>query len=105
WDTFDVGFIGGSTDWKLGPEAKRLTTEARKRGKLVHMGRVNSTKRLLVAQRFGCDTADGTYLKHELAKGIEPMEAVGRMVEWLRACFSVEQADIRAELVRSCPML
>ncbi|AWM39816.1 hypothetical protein GobsT_18170 [Gemmata obscuriglobus] len=105
WDAFDVGFIGGSTEWKLGPYAKRLTAEARRRGKLVHMGRVNSTRRLLVAQRFGCDTADGTYLKHELAKGVDPAEAVGRMVEWLRVCFSTEQTEVRAELVRSCPML
>jgi hypothetical protein len=105
WDAFDVSFIGGSTDWKLGTEAARLTAEARKRSKLVHMGRVNSTKRLLVAQRFRCDTADGTYLKHELARGVDSAEAAGQMVEWLRVCFSAEQADIRAELLRAWPVL
>lgn len=62
WDEFDVLFIGGTTEWKLGPAARALTDEAKKRGHRVHMGRVNSYKRLLYATRIGCDTADGTYL-------------------------------------------
>ncbi len=100
WDAFDVAFIGGSTEWKLGRDAERLTAEARRRGKLVHMGRVNSTKRMLIAQAFGCDTADGTFLKHEMEKGVGPTEAVCRMGDWLRACFAAEQDETRAWLVR-----
>jgi hypothetical protein len=63
WDAFDCLFIAGSTDWKLGPVAERLAREALDRGKWVHMGRVNSRKRLEYAQRIGCDSADGTYLR------------------------------------------
>lgn len=62
WDTFDVLFIGGSTEWKLGPEARGLVAEAKARGKAVHMGRVNSRRRYDYAAAIGCDSVDGTYL-------------------------------------------
>ena len=41
---------------------EKLVSEAKKRHKKVHMGRVNSLKRLRYAEAIGCDTADGTYL-------------------------------------------
>jgi len=62
WDEFDVLFIGGTTDWKLGRHARHLVSEAKAHGKWVHMGRVNSQRRYLYAQRIGCDSADGTTL-------------------------------------------
>jgi hypothetical protein len=62
WDTFDVLFIGGSTDWKLGPAARHLVAEAKRRGKWVHMGRVNSARRWSYADHIGCDSVDGTYI-------------------------------------------
>lgn len=62
WDTFDVLFIGGSTEWKLGAEARGLIIEAKARRKHVHMGRVNSERRYRYAQAIGCDSVDGTYL-------------------------------------------
>lgn len=62
WDSFDVLFIGGSTEWKLGAHARQLVAEAKGRGKRVHMGRVNSGKRYRYAHAIGCDSADGTTL-------------------------------------------
>jgi hypothetical protein len=62
WDEFDVLFLGGSTEWKLGEAAAALTAEAKSRGKHVHMGRVNSRKRYRYARSIGCDSVDGTYL-------------------------------------------
>src|SRR5688500_10926542 len=62
WAAFDVLFIGGSTGWKLGPAARTLVVEAKRRGKRVHMGRVNSERRFRYAAAIGCDSADGTYL-------------------------------------------
>lgn len=62
WDEFDVAFIGGSTGWKLGPHARSLTVEAQRRGKHVHMGRVNSLRRYRYAEAIGCDSVDGTFL-------------------------------------------
>ena len=62
WDAFDVLFIGGTTAWKLGPHARALAAEAIRRGKPVHMGRVNSERRWLYARAIGCTSVDGTYL-------------------------------------------
>jgi hypothetical protein len=62
WERFDALFIGGDDAWKLGPTARALVTEAKARGKWVHMGRVNSFKRFAYARRIGCDSADGTTL-------------------------------------------
>jgi hypothetical protein len=62
WSEFDVLFVGGSTSWKLGAAARDLIFEARRRGMPVHMGRVNSLRRLRYATAVGCTTADGTYL-------------------------------------------
>lgn len=79
WDAFDVLFIGGSTEWKLGPAAADLALRARRHGKRVHMGRVNSHKRLRYAAAIGCDTADGTYL------AFGPDVNVPRLRGWLDA--------------------
>jgi hypothetical protein len=62
WDEFDVLFIGGSTEWKLGPHARAIAREAKARGKWLHMGRVNSQRRFAYARAIGCDSCDGTYL-------------------------------------------
>lgn len=60
WNELDALFIGGDTDWKLGLEARELVREAKRRGKWVHMGRVNSEKRIKYALGIGCDSFDGT---------------------------------------------
>lgn len=63
WDALDAVFVGGSTPWKLGSAAQRLVKEALRRSKWAHMGRVNSARRLRVARDWGCDSADGTFLR------------------------------------------
>jgi len=77
WDEFDVLFLGGSTEFKLGDVARRVTAEAKRRGKAVHMGRVNSGRRLRIADSFGCDTADGTFL------AFGPELNLPRLLRWL----------------------
>lgn len=77
WDEFDVLFIGGSTEWKLSPAAAELCREAKRRGKGVHMGRVNSYRRLKFADDCGCDTADGTFL------AFGPAVNLPRLLGWL----------------------
>jgi hypothetical protein len=62
WDEFDVAFIGGSTEYKLGPQVTAIVREAKRRGKWVHMGRVNSRRRWSYAEHIGCDSVDGTYI-------------------------------------------
>lgn len=60
WEEFDVLFLGGTTAWKLSQAALELT---RRSPHSVHMGRVNSYRRLWRARLMGCSTADGTFLK------------------------------------------
>lgn len=62
WNGMSALFIGGTTDWKLGPEARELVETAKEKGKWVHMGRVNSIKRLEYAKEIGCDSIDGSSL-------------------------------------------
>jgi hypothetical protein len=70
WDEIDALFIGGTTEWKLGDGAAQLAREAKGRGKWVHMGRVNSLKRMRYAESIGCDSADGTVLKHDMSRPV-----------------------------------
>lgn len=60
WDEIDGYFVGGTDDWKLASESRRLVNAAKDRGLPVHMGRVNTLERFLVAAKWGCDTADGS---------------------------------------------
>lgn len=73
----DAVFIGGSTEWKLGDDARRLVELAKRHGKWVHMGRVNSLKRLTYAASIGCDSADGTFCT------FKPAYNLPRMVRWV----------------------
>lgn len=79
WDEFDVLFIGLSTEWKLGAAARALAGEAKRRGKHVHMGRVNSLRRYRYAQSIGCDSVDGTYLT------FGPDENLPKLLGWARS--------------------
>jgi hypothetical protein len=103
WDDFDALFLGGSpeclpcgwvrpmlafdvkscptcglrlTEWKLSLAARALVVEAKRRGKFVHMGRVNSKRRMDLAADMGCDSADGTFL------GFGPDRNIGRIESW-----------------------
>jgi hypothetical protein len=60
WDRFDALFIGGTTEWKLSVDAHYLATYAKRTGKFLHMGRVNSRKRFDYARAIGCDSVDGS---------------------------------------------
>lgn len=70
WNDFDALFIGGTTEWKLGEGARQLGAEAKRRGKWLHMGRVNSLRRMKYAESIGCDSADGTVLKHDKSRPV-----------------------------------
>lgn len=83
WDELDAVFIGGSTEWKVSEMAKAISFEAKRRHKWVHMGRVNSMKRMRIAQSFRCDSADGTYLLH-MGKSGRVREGIENVIEWLR---------------------
>lgn len=77
WDEFDVLFVGGTTEFKLGETARDLVAHAKALGMWVHMGRVNSNRRFRYAEFIGCDSADGTYLIYG------PDVNLPRMMRWI----------------------
>lgn len=60
WDAIDAVFVGGTTEWKMNRDAEALILEARWREKWVHVGRVNTWRRLKWARSHGVDSVDGT---------------------------------------------
>ena len=62
WPEFDVLFIGGTTAFKFSDDCRRAVSEARRQGKWVHVGRVNSYRRLSYCASIGVDSVDGTFL-------------------------------------------
>ena len=77
WSEFDVLFIAGPTAFKEGEHARTLAAEAKVRGKQVHVGRVNSARRLRIAQGFGADSCDGTFLRYG------PDKNLPKIFQWL----------------------
>lgn len=75
WDEMACLFVGGTTDYKLSPEAERWAVEAKRRGKWVHWGRVNSRRRFAATALTG-DSADGTFL------AFGPDVNLPRLVSW-----------------------
>jgi hypothetical protein len=60
WNELAAPFIGGHSEWKLGPQAQTLISLAHARGLWVHIGRVNTRHQIFDAARIGCDSFDGT---------------------------------------------
>jgi hypothetical protein len=77
WDEFDALFIGGSTEFKLGPIAEAAIAEAKARGKYVHVGRVNSKRRFDRFAELGVDSVDGTFLT------FAPRQNIHRLLSWV----------------------
>jgi hypothetical protein len=77
WSEFDVLFIAGSTAFKEGEHARALADQAKTLGKAVHVGRVNSLRRLRIAEEAGADTCDGTFLR------FGPDKNLPKMLRWL----------------------
>ena len=70
-------FIGGSTEFKLSRHAAHAAATAKQLGWWVHMGRVNSLKRLRYAKEIGCDSVDGTFL------AFGPDKNLPRLLRWM----------------------
>lgn len=70
-------FVGGDDAFKLGPEGRRVIALAHRLGWWVHMGRVNSLRRLRYAADLGCHSVDGTYLR------FGPDRNLPRLLSWL----------------------
>lgn len=62
WKEIAAIFVGGSTDWKMGPHAAACIKAAKAIGKWVHVGRVNTPGRYEYFEQLGADSIDGTGL-------------------------------------------
>jgi hypothetical protein len=63
WDMVDYVFIGGDTAWKEDVNgAGRVVRYAQKLGKPVHVGRVNTQRRIEIMAGWNVDSIDGTKL-------------------------------------------
>lgn len=91
WDDFDVLFIGGTTEFKLGAGARELITAGKRRGMHVHMGRVNSLKRYRYAEAVGCDSVDGTFLTFAPTKLLPVLLGWARDLEDRPALFKFDE--------------
>lgn len=58
----DAYFIGGSTRFKVSSAAFDLVKHGKKKNPQawIHMGRVNSNRRIAIAKEMGCDSFDGS---------------------------------------------
>jgi hypothetical protein len=80
WGAMSALFIGCATDAeKLGDRVRALVAAAKRRGMWVHMGRVNSARRIAHAREIGCDSVDGTgwvkWRDAHLARGLSLVAA------------------------------
>jgi hypothetical protein len=62
WSTISAIFIGGSTEWKMGPHAEGVIKAALWLKKHVHVGRINTGQRWEHFAKLGCHTFDGSAL-------------------------------------------
>lgn len=85
WHLVDALFVGGSTEWKLSRGARLCVEHAKRLGKRTHMGRVNSYRRLAMAQAWGVDSADGTFL------AFAPDANLPRLLAWLQRASSASK--------------
>ena len=72
-------FVGGSTEWKLGLDARRIVEMVRSWGSPVHMGRVNTRRRIRYAVEIGCTSCDGSGFSQW------PDARIPKGVRWVRA--------------------
>jgi hypothetical protein len=80
WHQMAALFIGGSTAWKLSDHAESLMREAKRRGKLVHVGRVNSLCRIrdVLMMCPSADSIDGRQFS------AWPDQHIPRGLQWIR---------------------
>lgn len=82
WQHFDVLFVGGTDEHKLGAEALAMIAEAKRQGKHIHIGRVNSASR--IRQFWMADSVDGTGLNMDA--GEQRLRRVEEYVSAIRWC-------------------
>lgn len=65
WDSIACVFIGGDDAFKFSDTVRHIAAEAKRRGKWLHHGRVNTPERILYSRGLDCDSFDGTHFTRE----------------------------------------
>jgi hypothetical protein len=73
WDMISTLFIAGTTHFKYCGKVRRAIQLAKDHGKWIHMGRVNSVKRLNYARSIGCHSCDGSGMARFRNRVLVPM--------------------------------
>lgn len=80
WEMVDYVFIGGDTAWKESDRgAGRVVRHAKALGIPVHVGRVNTQRRIAIMADWGVDSIDGTKLTNGVDKNLP------QLVDWMAA--------------------
>lgn len=66
----DVLFVGGTVEFKFSDTVAQIVAAAQTSGQWVHVGRVNTLKRLTYCAQLGVDSCDGTYITYGPAKNL-----------------------------------
>ena len=77
WGRMACLFVGGSTGWKLSQASRDLIGEAKRRRKWVHVGRVNSRKRIRWCVENAADSFDGSGF------GMFPQSNIPKGLRWV----------------------
>lgn len=77
WGCCDWLFLGGTDPWRHSPAVDQLAAAAAARGVPLHVGRVNSLRRLRWAASLAARSSDGTFLARA------PDHNIARVERWL----------------------
>ena len=80
WEKIRCLFVGGKDPWKDGTEVRELVRVARKLGKHVHIGRVNTAKRFVHFMKMGAHTCDGSGVARYSKSMLPKIEAEVKLI-------------------------
>jgi hypothetical protein len=101
WDLISCVFVGGDNDFKLGDFVMMdLIPEARRRGKWVHVGRVNGRRRIRHAYMGEADSVDGSSMSRFPDRYIVRFMAAVAKARQERAAIDRLNAGLEAEIAR-----
>ncbi len=84
WAEIGAVFVGGDDDYKMSDHVAMIAFEARRRGLWIHVGRVNTVRRLRHAEALHADSADGSgwaRFRDAMLPRFSRWEAAGRPVD------------------------
>jgi hypothetical protein len=90
WRLVDAILLGGDDAFKLGAEGRQAAWDARAHGRHLHVGRVNSLRRLHWAAGIGAHSADGTSIR------FNPGRYIPEMRRWIATVNAPRLLDVAA---------